>query len=269
MKQLIVFLLVASVVTVSCKKKSDEPCPCTDVTNPICENYDPCHGGIPSASFFMEEANDLRGFIFPDSVFANGFIRFRSHLSDTEYKHRWYVGTEVFKDDSITPSRSFKFVTRPATITISHVIEYLPNSACFPADDGYDSVAQSFRLVKNYGELQTYGVYRGVKNGETDSFNLEFHPLDYQGNPYPDVPDLYENQFINFNNEGDTLYTIRTLNQPFSASLFNHDFFFDYDANDNRFDGRGHVDDEGNIKLEYTRFDRPDQPIVFTGIKIN
>jgi len=217
----------------------------------------------------MEEASDIFNYSFPDSVFGNGFIRFRSELSDTEYEHRWYVGTEVFEDDSVTPRRDFKFVARPATITVSHVIEYLPNTACFPDDDGYDSVAQSFRLVKNYGELQTYGVYRGIKEGETDSFNVEFHPLDFDGNRYPDVPDRYENQIINFNNEGDTLYTLSTSNLSFNAVLFNHDIFFDYTGTNNRFYGVGSVDDIGNIQLEYTRFNQPEQPIVFTGRKIN
>lgn len=173
LKSLFIIAIITSLVAIgSCKK--DEPC--CDATNPECPNYDPCYGKeLPSAAFDMyaKIRKRLDYFNYSDSVFIGDMVYVSSELDDAEYEHTWYVGSEVFHTQN-PPGRDYSAVARPATITVSHVIKYTPNLNCFPNDDGYDSVAQSFHLIDRWDELNTHGTFRGVLDEQTDSFEVSF-----------------------------------------------------------------------------------------------
>ena len=118
------------------------------------------------------------------------------------------MGSEVFHTQN-PPSRRYDGVPRPATITIRHVIRYEPDTICFPNDDGYDSVAQSFYLIKRWDELGTYGSFRGVIDNEIDSFDKGFYICDYKSGEIVDdfVDNIWKNFYltVNFHNLGDTI----------------------------------------------------------------
>lgn len=206
-KTLLPAILLLLLVAACCK---DEPC--QDRTNPDCENYDPCAvKSLPSASFFMEEnirnnEGDLI-YISEDSLFSGGLIRFRSPNESAEFTHTWYVGQEVL--DGFQVERNFLTVTnRPAFISISHVLEYPVDSACFQQDDGKDSVAQTLYLVEYWNELATFGTFRGVLVGQTDSFDFKVRALFVTSGEEATRANpnglLYDKYFINFHNEGDS-----------------------------------------------------------------
>lgn len=198
-----IFCLFMLLFVACCKDDCYEP------TNPDCENYDPCYDkSLPSAQFIIEqiEINEKSKLVWiADSTFSGSDIRFRSELKDSKYTHTWYVGTEIFYGYE-TPSRSFQNVARPQKISVSHVIEYTPDLQCFPNDDGKDSVSQEFYLIAFWNELNIYGTFRGVFEGTTDSFDINFSVLDANDQPASYL-NVERTRTINFHNEGDTLYS--------------------------------------------------------------
>ncbi len=195
----------------SCKKEEPEPCPCTDPSNPECVNFDPCYGAeLPSAKFKMTDGFLHNGeyISWEDDIFRGFQIDLSSDLSAKKFQHTWYIGSEVFYTQN-PPSRRYESVSRPATITVSHVIRYEPDTLCFSDDDGYDSVAQSFYLIKRWDELGTYGSFRGVIDNETDSFELGLYMCDMtSGELVNEFVDDWTKQFmmtVNFHNLGDTV----------------------------------------------------------------
>ncbi len=258
----IVFILTItlSLVTMeSCKREE----PCCDASNPECPNYDPCYGKEhPSAKFDMAYANNLfpSPIYWPDSVFrGNGNLHFVSLEENLEVGHRWYVGSEIIEGVSAV-TRRFEDVPRPATIEITHVIEYEPNLSCHPNDDGYDSVIQSFDLINRRSELLTIGTFRGIRGNETDSFEIIFKYVRYE-NPFIDDPTWIEaefastNQVINFDNQGDTLWGEGKTNGNERQYVIheNHQLYFEHHNSGYPYYGTGSVTDDGNITLTYTR----------------
>jgi hypothetical protein len=170
-KNLIIIFSIAFIITIfSCKKDNK----CYDPTNPDCENYDPCHNAkMHSADFIIEhnipDENDDWFWFKGDSVFSGGLLQFRS-LEKGDIKHTWYVGAEVLHDSAVI--RSFNTVTPPKFINIQHVIQYKPDSMCFPEDDGYDSVLRIFYMVLNPNDFLTTGVFRVVDEHSVDSYEF-------------------------------------------------------------------------------------------------
>ena len=191
---------------------------CLDPTNPDCDNYDPCYGKtLPSAKFNIEYQNwdsiqDKVVWFIDSGQFAGAWMRFSSDYTDSKYKHTWYVGSEVFTQPT-TPMRDFSKQPRPQTITISHVIEYVPDLQCFPDDDGKDSVAQSFKLIAAWNDLKTFGKFRCLIEGTLDSFDIEAIRIDGNDQPanFNAIPS--RDMVINWHNQGDTMYSDGTNNK--------------------------------------------------------
>jgi hypothetical protein len=259
---MLISIILSLLFVMGCKK--DEQ-PCCDPSNPECPNYDPCYGIKPlSAKFDMAYTNNLLNspIYWPDSTFVGYYIDFISHLDLPQVEHRWYVGAEKIEGVRAV-SRNFKFVPRPATIEITHVIEYDSNTLCIDEDGGYDSVTQSFYLINKRSELKTVGTFRGARLGETDSFNITFY---YQSIGSPVIIDptwqiwsqiLTENVVVNFDNSGDTLAESST-GSAWDERMFiahsNHQLYFDNEGG--LYYGTGEVDDDGNIHLRYSKAHR-------------
>jgi hypothetical protein len=133
-----------------------------------------------SADFIIErnllnEDNDWI-WIVGDTVFSTGLIQFRS-LEKGDIQHTWYVGAEVLHDSAV--NRNFNTVNPPKFITIHHVIQYTPDSFCFPDDDGYDSVSRTFYLVINPNEFLSTGVFRVVDEHNVDSYDFSCYAYYY------------------------------------------------------------------------------------------
>ena len=197
--------LTLALVSTSCKK---EPPKCYDPANPDCENYDPCYGVEKlSAAFVMEDVaitNDSgTQYIAEDSIFRGTDINFRSTYTGIEFKHTWYVGSQVLNGWQV--SRSFFKVARPTTITIRHVLEYPPDTACFPEDDGIDSVSQTFYLIEYWDELATFGTFRVANESSTDSFDFRIRKILSDGSRAPYGAWGTNTIFLNFNNNQDSI----------------------------------------------------------------
>jgi hypothetical protein len=188
MNKLIYFFLMTLLV-LSCSRCKEEDC--TDSTNPDCPNYvapvDPCAGKTEvSAEFVIEELISALGageFIPTDTTLKERHIRLRATIQGaTEYK--WYVGSEIITDvQSVT--RFFPEQWAGSNIPITLVVRKIPDNACFPNDDGYDSITKVFhisqyliepnplgdedRTVQN-GGLQ--GTYRLIQDGMQDSIDV-------------------------------------------------------------------------------------------------
>jgi uncharacterized protein (DUF952 family) len=253
----------------SCKK-------CDDPQNPDCSNYDPCYGKeIPSAKFLMNEGfmKNMEMQVFSDTVLLGFSVWFESELEDPTIEHRWYVGREQF-DGRVTPSRRFDdpSIVRPTTIDITHVIEYEPNTCCYPNDDGYDSVIQTMHLVEYFDELKTYGKFYGAFLGTTDSFLMEFQALNKAGEK-ANVYDWYENLFVNFHNLGDSVYNYtRPPKKPFphygwvSMLAYNREARFNRDT-----DGTFRVFPNNRFLMEYTvplKLDSTEKKFIVEGRKL-
>lgn len=281
MKYVSLFGFCTLLIITACKDDDGETC--LDRANPDCENYDPCFGlEQPSARFIMEEGGDLEWLdgelvprFFASDVFLGGNVRFRSELTDlNEYKHTWYVGAETFTDVSQTPTRDFTALPRPNTITISHVIEYEPNSRCFPEDDGKDSVAQSFRLVGDLRELRTYGTFEGRLNDTGEVYQFQIVPVRIRpAQPmeiWPPFERTTEVMTVNFFNLGDTLFSYSNQGRMNIGNYFKEWWFKDWN---NFYVGDGRIDENGEFEMHFVDNRPPDldpEPeYTLKGIKIN
>lgn len=85
----------------SCQKETnDGVCPCVDVTNPNCPNFDPCSlNPEPKAEIIASEGVKFNTeWIVEDSIFVGNAVKFESPFSnDTSVKHTWYIGVERMK----------------------------------------------------------------------------------------------------------------------------------------------------------------------------
>jgi hypothetical protein len=212
---LLLWALLLGALFFGCKKDDDADGICMDPTNPKCGNYDPCHGVQPPSAAFTIQESYRRTFPPPtewlwtpdDSIFvAHSNIRFSSPYTDNKYKHTWYLGAEVIHDASFTRDHGgISDDQRPYHITVSHVIEYPLDNECYANATGKDSVARTYTLIKYLDELKTFGVYRGAFEGQRDSFDFAIRAFHANGGrAIRDDPTT--TYFINFHNEGDTLF---------------------------------------------------------------
>ncbi|MGB0390874.1 MAG: hypothetical protein ACPGRC_00930 [Salibacteraceae bacterium] len=265
----ITFTLLFGVLFLNACKK------CNDPQNEDCENYDPCYNVVkPSAKFFMNEGFYKSGkdYVFSDSVMLGYTIWFESELEDPNIEHRWYLGTETFTG-RVTPGRRFDdpSIARPQAIEVTHVIEYEANTCCYPNDLGYDSAVQTFTLVSSYNDLQTYGKFKGIIEGQQDSFIVDILSVDVNGIPAL-FHEHYENLFVNFHNLGDSTFSLRTGPQPWSNWVsmfgFNHKAVFTC----GRTCGTFEVYEDKTFRMEYTfstELDSSQATYVFRGIKLD
>ena len=190
-----------------------------DPSNPKCANYDPCFGVEPPSAEFTIQESYMRTFPQPtqwlwtpdDSIFFGGNILFSSPYKGSEYKHTWYLGAEIIHEAEFTRDHSIPHAQRPYHITVSHVLEYPIDSACYPSATGRDSIARTYRLVRFSNEFATIGKFRGAFKNEVDSFDFSFLHVMPDGSP-AEIFAGHQSNFIseNFHNEGDTI-SIRTF----------------------------------------------------------
>jgi hypothetical protein len=252
----------------ACKK-------CNDPQNEECENYDPCYNvEKPSAKFLMNEGFYKSGtdYVFSDSVMLGYTIWFESELQDPNIEHRWYLGMETFTG-RVTPGRRFDdpSIARPQVIEVTHVIEYKVNTCCYPDDIGYDSVVQTFTLVESYNDLQTYGKFKGIIDGQQDSFVVDIMSIDKNGNP-ASFHEHYEKLIVNFHDLGDSTYSVSPGVQPWAnwvvLNSYNHNGIFSC----GRTCGTFEVYEDNTFKMEYTlnlELDPTQATYIFRGRKID
>ena len=219
------YLLFAVILLSGCDK--DEEQECCDPTNPECINYDPCLDvEEPTAEIILQESiNTFDGIKWPgnDSVFLNN-VQFSARYQGDSISHTWYLGAEVITDPVF--SREHTTIppeSRPAFITVSHVIEFPVDSACYTNLTGRDSTSRTYRLIRYLNEYATRGIFRGVFENQTDSFDFKLSAMNIiDGSDAQIYADNITNIAVNFHNEGDSISGFRYSTRN-SLGVFNGD----------------------------------------------
>jgi hypothetical protein len=161
------YCLVVGLLLNTCRDK--EPDPCKDL-KPF------------EANFTIEEAIEDTTFV-SDTCLVNRFVVFRAKAGYDSYE--WTVGSDsrTFKDSVF----ALYFENPASGIQVRLIAKKKPNTACFPQDNGIDTLTKSLTIVKPE-QVVIPGVYRGaLVSNPADVFEvrIEQHPL------YPSHYDIY------------------------------------------------------------------------------
>lgn len=232
MKNLL-FLTLASVLlaVVACKKEQ----PCTDATNPACENYDPCLSKKPVTADFeigqgfgWQPPKYLQGF-HADVAFFRAWVGFQPvgyDAKDTSVKYTWLLGREVIHDFSFYRDFSDTRQTGENDIPITLIIEKKPDTACFPNDDGRDTLTKYIHFVESECEALVMGNFKVLFEGETDSVIVKTRNWYFNYNPPKILDSCIESSspiYLDFDNSNpapDTVWAINYGTVYYSKIIF-------------------------------------------------
>lgn len=147
----------------SCKRDKDEN---------ICDGAHPVNANFKvyeNSSFPLPDKLKDLWLDIPSDTFLNGteFI-----ADEPDAKYEWRIGIKSYSTRSVTVN--FQTASTGSVIPITLIVEKQPNKACFPDDDGKDSITRS--VVKNgvspFFKDGTY-VYASPGNpGKMDTFRI-------------------------------------------------------------------------------------------------
>ena len=192
------FLVSMSVLSLqNCKEDS----PCKEPTDPKCPNYDPCYGKKPVSADFQigmtgnpGSINKFSDMFEEDTLFPKAAIRFRAKTKGAKYI--WKLGSETIYDSAFTRT----FYNAPfGRYAVTLIIEKDPDLACFPGDDGKDTLTRYFYIIERC-KLQSTGSYKGVWEGKKDSFIFKISHMYRQTQSYWDTCNNFEFVIINSRN---------------------------------------------------------------------
>ena len=141
-----IILLITSFVLHGCK----EECPCTDPTNPNCDNYDPCHNYQPANADFgiyevVGDGTGTRGdhiLSETDTILATNGVIFKPKTNQKNVT--WFLGL-----DTISQIELFK-ISFPINswITVTMVAKVDPSN-CLTTEQLSDTLTKRFYVVQN------------------------------------------------------------------------------------------------------------------------
>ena len=221
---------------------------CPDITNPDCENYDPCHDvETPTADFLMQAPILGREDTFigsnswllapDDSIFWDE-VRFTAVHKG--HHHQFFIGREVLEKESVERRHS---VEKPYATYASHVITYEAHEkGCY--ETGADTLTRNYYFPEHLNDFGIFGKYRVALKGSTDSFDMSF----YIFNVFPDRIDSARLIVQNFHNLGDS---IKVKHMFFASNKWGFFYF-----GQQRFP-KGHIEViDQKVRLRYTINDR-------------
>ncbi|MEZ4775013.1 MAG: hypothetical protein R3D00_17650 [Bacteroidia bacterium] len=145
-------------------------CKCDDPTNPECPNYNPCMEEVPlNADFVMEESfsSDI-ALPLQDTMYKLSQLLLTAVQEMESYE--WIIGTDTNHRKTPSVVIEFGYPYGPIPITL---IGKRKSSACFPGDDGIDTVTKTVYVVDLF-DLPLWGKYRGQTTSRVvDSFTVE------------------------------------------------------------------------------------------------
>ena len=233
----------------SCRKKQ-----CHDPKNPECENYDPCYGKKPvTADFIFGETtagrNPINGVDYPmceDTIFDAGGItslgdvygvRLKFNATENGAKYNWKLGSETITDREF--ERTFGETAPAGVYKATLIVDKTPDAACFPLDDGKDTITKKFTLMPHY-QLPIMGKYKVLFEGSMDSTIIEIQPWEISGltqfrnYKIVDSASMLYTTIINFQNKRDTV----THFLFDGITTGNHIYLFDAPSSYNPHSGR-------------------------------
>ncbi len=156
---------------------------CDDPTNPECRNYDPCLvQGAVSAEFDMFEVVHSGSVRNWEVEVTTGKLAHRRPLrlvglDSGEVSHEWIIGLEPSARRGQT--QVISFWDWRGTVKITHIVTGTPRTACFPNDDGIDTVVKTIQVLDYDENLPIIGTFRGyLKIEPAKLFDMEvlFNP---------------------------------------------------------------------------------------------
>lgn len=152
---------------VQCKKK------CSDPANPDCENYDPCYGKKPvSAAFKIQEVVQFStvpegwGTTMDTDTITTYGVQFTA-LEDAD-TYRWIIGRETLATKSVYRQDFPQGVTYPIQLTVKKK----PNLACFPQDDGEDTMTRMMYAGNWMDDSALIGKFKGTVTNPNDTLTI-------------------------------------------------------------------------------------------------
>jgi hypothetical protein len=174
MKNLLFFLLLGVLLAAGCREDDDEVVDCDDFTNPACSNYNPCHDQEEVSAAFetstvlynrVAEPAIYEVFVH-DTFLVGNRVTFEAEEKDAEY-YEWKVGSDDRSWHS--PSFSLEFSMEDSSLLLANpipvtlIVRKKPNKACFPDDDGLDTLTKFIYFVRFSENLPYIGTWRGVR----------------------------------------------------------------------------------------------------------
>lgn len=260
--------------------KDDSACPCTDPTNPDCENYDSCYGKFEvSADFKMhnilwvnppdwvEDIND-------QDRHRRATMQFSVVNFDPKATYKWLLGQEEISTSSFTRDFSNTQQTGENFIPITLIVERTPNLDCFPLDDGRDTLERFIQFTDEPCNYLTNGDFKVQFEGYSDSTIVSvrnwYQPSSGQGKPISDSCDFRQVRLIGFNPQtADTVWDPNDTYQFDSRLIFFPSSRFS--GIGRAFDGEMIVDPKSKlVKASYSIHSSAGKftPVSFSGRKI-
>ncbi|MDX2284412.1 MAG: hypothetical protein NW241_09630 [Bacteroidia bacterium] len=174
----------ASLLLAACKPCDDPAnpeCPnyCADETNPKCPNYDPCTAETPVSADFRIIENGSWGSlqlfdtVYYDTVRSTNLISEALHVHD-DWTYTWYIGSETY--EGALCGLDYSPAPKGIPVGITLVVEGPPNTACFPDDDGRDTMTRQVVFTSNSFFTS---LFHGHLNGnleDTITLGFRLHP---------------------------------------------------------------------------------------------
>lgn len=162
-------LLLGAFTLQSCKE-------CDDPRNPDCDNYNPClDAKATSATFTIKEATylqiispNLTDFLMDTDSCYSSSIYFEATQQDAD-SFIWKIGNEVEPRYGKQINVTFPDNLRGTTFNVRLIVKRKPNTACFPNDDGIDTVMRKFYFLRFNEPLSWEGTYYGSDDDKPDS----------------------------------------------------------------------------------------------------
>lgn len=142
-------VVFAAMVLNSCRK------PCTDPSNPNCENYDPCFKLKPTSAGFKtyDPIADFVGFwktagwvydVESDTIGVECYF-----VADEENaKYTWLIGGGVYHTRTVSINFSTSNLPASTRVPVTLIVEKEPNRKCFPNDDGKDTFTKEILVAR-------------------------------------------------------------------------------------------------------------------------
>ncbi len=162
----ILALICASFFTLS-------SCKCDDPADPACRNYDPCYElEATSAEFEILELTDWGDTLeTPTGRIAHGKSLLLIASQEGLEEYLWKIGSDTTLRRGKEVCVSF---WQPyGDIPITLMVKKIPDLACFPNDDGKDTIQKVIKVVSST-DLPIWGVYKGYNQDQPDHlFEIE------------------------------------------------------------------------------------------------
>jgi hypothetical protein len=263
------FLILSIFVALISSCSKDEP-DCTDFTNPLCANYNPCHDQEATSADFQTACvvlSDKYETITSqeDTFYLASSIVFKA-LQEDALSYKWKIGDDdrIFTKQEFSlvfnPSDSVSLFNRPVPIQL--IVTRTPNTACFPTDDGIDTLTKYIYFVSKHkrGHKKFLGTWIGSQEDKPD----DTYEIEITDEPViiniTGVPSYYKLKFKNFDNEGDgTCLFVEMGVGPQYNNFYIGDFFSPDFVTCQRVNATsplgvyGNIDKAGNLRIQWTR----------------